>query len=357
MLVNSKEYREKFDNLGFPQGEAVFPVDLPEGVKWAYRLILGREPSEDEVAGNASHVNSIRDIRRTFVLSREFELIAPDMRDLVTFEILNTFAPFAHESAPLGYFRDFMGTLTKTSHLGDAYAGHSARVESHPGQSHLHGIAEWAGTLRSVLDAGDKLVVIELGAGWAPWLVGAAFAAKKRGIDDICLIGVEGSIDHFHFMREHLATNGIHPDSHRLLHAVVGPNDGIARFPKLHAAGDDYGASASFGDETVEREFEEVRCIALSTLLQDVGHVDLIHIDIQGHEEVVIRSALATLNAQVRRMVIGTHTRAIEAALIDLLSENGWILEYEKPCVFRQLHDNKIYLQTDGEQVWRNSSV
>ncbi len=53
--------------------------------------------------------------------------------------------------------------------------------------------------LSSVLEAKDRLVAFELGAGWGPRLVTAAVAARRRGIRDIQLVGVEGSAEHVAF--------------------------------------------------------------------------------------------------------------------------------------------------------------
>jgi len=360
IFLNSPEFGDQLATALRLPSSPEFPVDPVEGVRWAFRLLLQREPSEDEVAGNAPHLQSIRAIRRAFLLSREFELRGGIMRALTGVEVLNHFAPAANEPAKEGAFRDFLGNETRVSFLPPEYAAKSGKVDAHPSQSGIHGLPEWVGTLRSVVEARGQVTAMELGAGWAPWLVSVATAARKLGHDKVKLIAVEGSAEHFGYVRQHFLDNGLDPDAHELLHAVVGVEDGIARFPKLHSASEDYGANAVFAADGSDQapgrgELEEIRSVGLSSLIERTGQVDLIHIDIQGHEEVVLRSAIGALDEHVRRIVIGTHSRSIEAALLDLFSEHGWINEHEQPCVITQLDDGHMHLNVDGEQVWRNS--
>ena len=60
--------------------------------------------------------------------------------------------------------------------------------------------------------------------------------------------------------------------------------------------------------------------------------VDLIHCDVQGSEYDVLTAAQETLNARVRRVVVGTHSRRIEAELLDFFAAQGWRLEDEGIC-------------------------
>jgi FkbM family methyltransferase len=357
-FVDSTEFATLIDRAGTPVRPPSFPVDIVEGVRWAYRLLFFREPTDDEVREAAARSRTIQDVRRNFILSRDFELAATSrMRLLLSFEVLNAFAPFQVEAPDQGAFRDFIGSTTRVEYLPSYHAWQAGTVERHPNQSHLHGLGEWIGTLRSVLEADGSLVAVELGAGWGPWLIGAAHAARKRGIANIRLYGVEGSGDHYGYMVDHFRRNGFNPDEHHLYHAVVGAEDGVARFPR-HVDNSDYGSNAVFeGDLDGARAMVEVRCIALNTLLADEERVDLIHVDIQGHEEVVLRAAIETLNRNTRRIVVGTHGRRIEEDLLELFSQAGWIIEHEQACTFRQLRDNRVVLGMDGEQVWRNPRI
>jgi FkbM family methyltransferase len=237
--------------------------------------------------------------------------------------------------------------------------------------------------LRAVRDARDHLTVVELGAGWGPWIVAAAFAARLRGIGAVRLVGVEGAKEHYEFLHRHLVDNGLDPDRHTLLHAVVGVRDGSAQFPVLDNPGH-YGAAAvGAGLPAVSskpgpallrrlraeigrrvkpylgyrsRSTVRVPCLTLRSILRDLGVVDLLHIDIQGHEADVLASSAGVLENQVRRMVVGTHGRSIEARLHEVMSARGWVLETDEACLFTQ-SGNTITLALDGCQAWRNRNL
>ncbi len=362
-FINSVEYAHRFENCGRPRMPFASSVDLRDGVVWAYRLYFNQEPKNEDVSYQLNRVRTVEDIRTVFLLSREFELCKGyGLADLLDVEVLSKFGPFCTTPAPAGFFNDFLGSKTRLTSLPAVYASKSGSVEGGPNSATrgMHGISEWTGTLRSVLDAKDGVVAVELGAGWAPWLVAVAAAAKKRGLDKVELIGVEGSLEHVEFCRRHFLDNGLDPDAHRILHAVVGQEDGVARFPRLADPSHHYGASASFNEDTTQTDpgyagWEEVKCISLKTLLKDVPKIDILHSDVQGAETSVLSAAMDLLNERLRRIVVGTHSRLIEAELFALFSSNGWILEYEQPCAIQQRADRAFDLVLDGEQIWRNA--
>ena len=221
--------------------------------------------------------------------------------------------------------------------------------------------AEWIGTLRSVLEARERgsLVVVELGAGWGPWLVSAAKAAERIGIRDVHLVGVEGAQSHVDFMLQHFRDNGLDPNAHLLIHGAVGARDGTARFPKLATPSDEWGAVADFGQGVAAgAAFDEIRCVALTTLLAQLPPVDLIHCDVQGAEYEVLTAARAVLEARVRRVVVGTHSRRIEADLLAFFAALGWRLEDEGACRLVQPGGRgALRLVRDGYQVWANPQL
>jgi FkbM family methyltransferase len=364
-FMAAPEFAHKFEAI---MPELVVPgevLDRHAGVRWAYRFYFGQEASEEQIIYQMGRAHTFEDIRRIFLFSREFELQngygLTDLRDL---EVLRKFAPFCTSPAPAGFFNDFLGTKTRLAYLPRVYDYKSGTFEGGPNSHNrgMHGTAEWIGTLRSILEAGRSVVAVELGAGWAPWLVSVATAARRRGIAYIRLIGVEGSAEHAKFARQHFEDNGLDPRRQCLLHAVVGSEDGIARFPKLTYPSDHYGANATFEGQAVTdmpgySGWEDVRCVSLQTLLDDVPRVDILHSDIQGAEADVLTSSIDFINQRVHRMVVGTHSRKIEATLLELLASNGWILEYELPCAINQQEGGTIELATDGEQVWRNPKV
>lgn len=346
-----------------PPADEDTDLDYEEGIRWAYRLAFRREASDDDIRFHAQHIRSPQMLRR-LLESKEFELRSPDARFLADAEIFRRFAPYEAVPPTKGSYSNALGAQTRLEFLDPVVAWKDGTIEGVPGPAgtSLHGQAEWAGSLRSVHEAKDRLVVVELGAGWAPWLVTCALAARKRGLHDMLLVGVEGSADHAAYMQVHFADNGLDPDEHRLLHAVIGAEDGHAYFPKLHDPSLDYGANAVFDDSEIEAAvrrgaLEKVTCIGLPGLLRETGRVDLLHMDIQGHETGVLKASMPEMNALVRRAIIGTHSRMIDAELLALFVENGWTLEYDEPARTFQMADGSLLFPKDGEQVWRNDRV
>ncbi|HWI84939.1 MAG TPA: hypothetical protein VNT42_01270 [Sphingomonas sp.] len=364
LLTGSPEYHAKFDQTGPRNVKRNFPVELREGVIWAYRLIFLQEPNDEQVAAQLGRITNIRELRSIFVFSREFELHGGyGLPELADYEIVSRFRPYCPTPPPPGMFRDFLGSSTRVSHLPGVYAHKSGSLEGGPYSTSggIHGNKEWIATLRSVIEARRQFVAVELGLGWAPWLVASAVAANRLGITDLRLIGVEASDEHILFSRQHFADNGLDPDDHTILHAIVGAEDGVARFPKITNPAEHYGANAAFSadEETVDRSgflgaYEDVRCVSLITLLDGIDVVDILHSDIQGAETAALTAAIDRLNQCLRRIVIGTHARLIDGEMIDLFSRHGWILEYELPCVIRQQQNGDVLTYVDGEQVWRN---
>ena len=276
-----------------------------------------------------------------------------------------------------GYLIDFLGTRTRVEYLAGV-ENIRAGVEGYPLPGNFHATTlEWAGSLRAVLEAHEPFVVAELGAGWAPWLVSVAAAARQRGIHRTVLIGIEGSKPHCDYAHTHFRDNGLDPDQHQLVHGVVGVKDGFALFPVLSNPDQDYGAAAVFKPHSpspwarlkaaikkvlgrpvapLVAPTERVRCYSLPTLLAGQPRVDLLHVDIQGHEAEVITAAREVLRRQVRRMVIGTHGAEIEQQLRKDLSAQGWILEGDESCLYTTVGQTKV-LCRDGCQVWANPGL
>jgi FkbM family methyltransferase len=265
--------------------------------------------------------------------------------------VVAAFAPYQGEGTP-GFFTDFLGVKTRLSSV-PVPREWDGKVFGYPVRhGTFHDFAEWVGCLRSVLEARDSFVAVELGAGWGPWIVTAGEAARQRGIRDIKLAGVEGSKQHVSFMRQHLIDNGFDPDAHFIFEGVVGPRDGTARFPVVNDAFAEWGHAADFS-KARSAQTEEVPCIALNTLLERYPRVDFLHVDIQGSEHAVLRASRRLLQRKVRRIVIGTHRRQIEDHLFQLFTPMGWHLEEEAACVYT-VKDGQHYLKKDGYQTWRN---
>ena len=186
----------------------------------------------------------------------------------------------------------------------------------------------------AVREAKDSFVCVELGAGWGPWLVSSAFAARQRGISDIFLIGVDADGRNLEFIKTHFADNGLDGVRQKFFHAAIGDRDSKASFFKPGSAG----------------------VMSLKTLLMDLPIVDLIHCDIQFAEAKAFAAGIKEVTNRVHRVVVGTHSRKIEDELIETFRTWSWFLEHETPCKYR-IEDGVPHLNTDGVQVWRNTQL
>ena len=279
--------------------------------------------------------------------------------------ILAQFPAWSGTAEPDSY-RDFLGVRTRMSYMPEPYWPLAGTVEGTPGtdRAGLHDIVEWTGMLQAVLDARDHFTCVELGAGWGPFVVGSAKAAQRRGIRQIKLAAVEGAQSHLDFMHQHFIDNGLRPEQHRLIYGVVGTYDGIAAFPRLKEPTIEWGGeaiytgSANSAGRTPQRtidDLEEVACLTLSSILEGLPCVDVVHFDIQGSEADVIEQGIDDLDRKVRRIVIGTHGRDLENRLLHFLDDRSWTLEMDQACSYQQASPHKITLLRDGVQVWRNN--
>ncbi len=133
-----------------------------------------------------------------------------------------------------GFVVDRLGVKTRASSLWDQVQHLAGTVIPPPIPNDFHAEAiEWIGLLKCVRSARGRFVAMELGAGWGPWVVAGATAARNAGIRDTSLLAVEGDPGHFEFIKQHLLDNGLNPGEHLLLQAAVGAKAGRARWPRV----------------------------------------------------------------------------------------------------------------------------
>jgi FkbM family methyltransferase len=230
--------------------------------------------------------------------------------------------------------------------------------------------------LQAVLDAEhrDRFRMMELGAGYGPWLVTAHRAMELSLGRPVDLIGVEMVPQHFLWMQAHLRENGIEPRHHTLIHGAVSDFDGEAVYrPEAGVAGD-FGqrvigrtsATASpppggvdQGSAATVSPLEPVRvpCVSLLRRLEELEHVDLLHVDIQGEELRTLRHALPQLNRCVRRLIVATHSRRIHRSLRRLLVAARWRRVYDFRLRARERTEFGDIQFLDGMLAFENSAA
>jgi FkbM family methyltransferase len=282
------------------------------------------------------------------------------------------FDRFAHarpEATP-GFVTDFLGTRTRTSSLWDTVRNLDGQVMGRPVPHDLFEAIEWIGLLKAVASSQDgRFAIMELGAGWGPWLVAGARAARLVGVEDVRLLGVEADPGRFALMRQHFVDNGLDPDAHTLICAAVGVEKGHARWPRIADPANAGGArpvretkgKLDQGDEAymsgAMEDFIDVDILPFKDLLARQAVWDLVHIDVQGWEAKLCAGCADALSARVRWLVVGTHSRRIDGEVIEILHGAGWVLENEKPTRFHfdaAQPSLELMTEVDGAQVWRN---
>lgn len=237
----------------------------------------------------------------------------------------------------------------------------------------LHAEAlEYITLVDSIQRSGDSFCAVELGAGWAPWISLAGVLARKKGLSNICLVGVEASAPRFELMKKQLAFNKLRPDSKdnntflnnihcKLFEGAVGLESGWLYFPDVPVT--DMGPATSTENchvdyRGVQTKNLKVKSYTLHEILEDIKKVDYLHIDIQGAESDLVAANLSLLSERIDGMMIGTHSRVIEGRLIELLFGRNWHLHREKPCMVdwqSSAHTIAGMTGVDGCQYWRKS--
>lgn len=258
-----------------------------------------------------------------------------------------------------GIIRNFLGTRITPAIYPQILAALAGSVEPRPAPGNWHAdIAEWAAALYSVEQARDRYRIVELGCGWGCWIVNMGVAARSLGLE-VDLAGVEGDRNHLQNARDTLALNGFGAGDYRLWHGIAGPRPGKALFPDPAAGTAHWGAEPVFHPDaaTLARAARDSNVQILDCVtLEELGGgrpIDLLHIDIQGGEADYVAGNAAAMARLVKRVLIGTHSRAIEGRLMEHFLDLGWRLEMERPAL-TELVDGRPQIRIDGVQMWAN---
>jgi FkbM family methyltransferase len=288
----------------------------------------------------------------------------------------DTFARYGETQArvPPGFTGDWLGVVTRANIEWSTTSPEiqesllTERIGPVPLPTSSELLLDWEPLLAAVELAGPKFTAVALGAGWGRWIVGSAFAAKKRG-RDYHIVGVEAEPQHFGWMQRHLADNGIPPEKSRLIQAAANSYTGTCWFMVGNAI-DWYGQAvvtdaqyhtAKFMDEVRKAggEAEAVPCVDLNEVFAGIERVDYLHMDVQGSEADVILACKDLVDERVAVVNIGTHSELIERSLRSHFARQGWLCRYDIPmnatfpaCI--EGNEPASITLGDGVQVWEN---
>lgn len=262
-----------------------------------------------------------------------------------------------------GRLTNFLGVTIDPTYLGSILEGRSGTIEGLPIPGNWHAcVAEWGGSLRALDLARGRFAVIELGCGWGCWLNNMGVAAMRAGLE-YELIGVEGDPGHIAFARNTLQENGIATDRVTLHRGIAAPREGVALFPVQKNGGLEWGLEPIFNATPEQRSsavesgsHEELPMVPLDHLIGARERIDLLHVDIQGGEADFIEASRRHLRERVAYIMIGTHSRGLEKRIRRALSNDGWLLEIQRPAIYG-MRITGPRLKVDGVQGWRNTRL
>lgn len=313
-----------------------------------------RTELESELSQLSLEANKLRAVERSpfFAYHANFDALETMRRHEV------------HGLAPTqGFQTNWLGVLVDPK-IYPFLAESGGTLDPFPYPANWHAdIAEWAAALQAVDNAPrGSFTMIELGCGWGCWMNNMGVAAKRTG-RNVHVIGIEGDEGHMQFAREALARNQFTTDEYTLMRGVAAATSGTALFPRQEHAGHSWGLEPVFGatdDQQAQaastRSHDILPMISLADAIGQRERIDLLHVDIQGGEADLVENCLSIIQEKVAYMVIGTHSKHLEARLFDIMGATDWRIEMERPA-FYQVSSTKPQLIVDGVQGWRNPTL
>jgi FkbM family methyltransferase len=239
---------------------------------------------------------------------------------------------------------------------------------------------EWLELLKSVENAKNNFVFVELGAGFGKWSARAYKACLLNNINNIRLIVVEGEPQHAQWLKEHLRYNNIPSNSIIFEEALISNYDGTGEIMVYDGNGLNgsrtsknwYGQyhipSANKEDILIRNTYLDkellvdrhgicrVVCntITIETLLKTIPIVDLLNIDIQGSEYISIHKNLEIINTKVKKLYVSTHSTEIDNLLYNMMASLNWKCIHAYPFQFQGDTEFGYIKFGDGVQVWEN---
>lgn len=284
---------------------------------------------------------------------------------------------------------DWMGVRTRIPMLPWApreLAGTTSLSLPIPDDGYRSEAEEYAALAYALDSAAMTFRIVEIGAGWAPWVIAGVMAAKNRGLhahgiaveadstkiawavqhatDNGCSSQViDGSLADTVHQLEALST-GEPPVDIVIVHGAGWHESIPVHFPMIDPE-DMGGAVWTLPGTDVDYRGAHVphhviNGIAVKTILDAVRageSIDLVHVDVQGVEFDLVNSTASDIQEVTRLLMVGTHSRLAEGQLQQLWLERGWGLLLDEPCTghFVMTHPTLAgFTVQDGSQLWEN---
>ena len=184
------------------------------------------------------------------------------------------------------------------------------------------------------------VTLVEVGAGWGEWCMALVGALRNRIAGPSATyhcVGIEANQKHYANMTKNFATLDGGDGSCEAWWGAVSDRMGFVKFDAGEIADEWCGGNISGGPFRGSRLLGKLwsfwhkamgRTVDVSSLTLDglaMDRVDILHIDVQGAEEAVIRGAKDTLK-RTRYVMIGTHGAGINRRLPSLLPDHRLML-------------------------------
>ena len=127
-LMDSREFVAQLERPILD--DEIRPEDRRDAVIWAFKLLLGRElTNEGDIDFMASHHPTVSKLRNALLLSEEFRLMTDQsLYPLLASSVVREFKPICKDPPPAGSFRDFLGDVTQCRFLPATYMSVSGKV-------------------------------------------------------------------------------------------------------------------------------------------------------------------------------------------------------------------------------------
>ena len=255
------------------------------------------------------------------------------------------------------FYIDWMGVQTRIDMLPWApseLSGTTSKTLPIPDDSYRSEASEYAALALAINRAKDTFCIVEVGAGWAPWVVSGLVTASRLGLRTRGL-AIEANLERAQWALAHAKDNGIDAEliAGSPIEMVESIRSSTAHMQVVHAAGwientylsfpavasEDMGVAVCTMTDTktdyrgAHLPHVEVPAISLSQILDALAtRIDFLPIDVQGVEFELLSSEATAIQSHAVTVGIGTHSRLAEGQLQKFFLSRGWGLRIDEPC-------------------------